>query len=77
MKCKIVGWARIKPKNSKEECYILHTTYEGEQGFNGLKTRVFFANLGTADGLERVKLPVNAELTKDALNNRLEVILYA
>lgn len=77
MKCKIIGWAKIKPKNSNDECYVLHTSYDGEQGFNGLKTRVFFANLNTAEGLERVKLPVDAELTKDALTNRLEVVLYA
>lgn len=77
MKCKIIGWAKIKPKKTNEECYVLHTTYEGEKGFNGLKTRVFFAGLDTAEGLERVKLPVYAELTKDALSNHLEVVLCA
>ena len=77
MKCKIIGWAKIKPKNSDSECYVLHTAYDGEKDFHGSKTRVFFANLGTAEGLERVKLPVDAELTKDALTNRLEVILHA
>lgn len=77
MKCKIIGWAKIKPKNSNDECYVLHTAYNGESGFNGSKTKVFFANLNTAEGLERVKLPVDAELTKDAITNRLEVVLYA
>lgn len=41
MKCKIVGWSRIKPKNSNDECYILHTLFDGEKGFNGMKTKVF------------------------------------
>lgn len=77
MKGQIIGWAKIKPKMSNSECYVLHVTYEGEKDFHGLKSRVFFANLDTADGIERVKLPVNAEFTKDALTNRLEVTLYA
>lgn len=77
MRVTIVGWGKITPKKTGTECYILFTEIPAETGFNGIRTKEIFCSLDTAEGLERVKLPITANVEKHPFTGKLEVTLNA
>lgn len=77
MKGTIIGWGKITPKKTGKECYLLMVEVTPEQGWTGQKVQSVFCSLDTAKGLERVKLPIQADFQKDFFSGRLEVVLNA
>lgn len=77
MKGTIIGWGKITPKKTGQECYLLMVEITPEQGWNGRKVQSVFCGTDTAKGLDRVKLPIQAEFQKDFFSGRLEVVLNA
>lgn len=77
MKGTIIGWGKITPKKTGKECFLLMVEVSPEQGWNGRKVQSVFCSTDTAKGLDRVKLPIQADFQKDFFTGRLEVVLNA
>lgn len=77
MKGTIIGWGKIIPKKTGKECYLLMVEVSPDSDWHGQKVQSVFCNLDTAKGLERVKLPIQADFQKDFFSGRLEVVLNA
>lgn len=79
MKCEIIGFTHLKgvsKKTNKDyDFYQISATYKPEQGYTG--KRVIDVNVDPAcvNGIEKLTLPIIAEITKDFATNRTIVCL--
>lgn len=79
MKCKIVGYSHLQGTSKKTgkdyDFYNISVTYQPERGYNGERTADFNVNPENVQGIEKLKVPVFAEIFSDAFTKKITVVL--
>lgn len=79
MKCKIIGYAHLQGTSKKTgkdyDFYNLSVTFQPERGYTGERTQEFNVDPSQVKGIENCKLPVVAEVLKDAFTDKITVVL--
>lgn len=79
MKCKIIGYSHLqgvsKKTNKSYDFYNLSVSYQPERGYTGERVAEFNVDPTNVTGIEKLKVPVFAEILKDAFTNKVTVVL--